>query len=109
MTGSGCTAEALTIAGDASARWTALLDAMEVGLELSPPVPVRTLPADPGPLPPALHDRATELLRRMAEAEAELAGRQAEVARQLTGLSAARTASGNAGDRNVPRFLDARA
>jgi len=92
-----------------SSGWAALLDAMEAGLAEIPPVVVESLPSDPGPVPPGLQDRAVRLLRRMTEVEAELAGQQAEVARELIGLAAARTASGSTAAPNVPRFLDTRA
>lgn len=94
---------------DASSVWTELLDAMESGLEAFPPVVIDQLPSDVGPLPPALQDRAVRLLRRMAEAEAELQAQQAEIARELVGLSAARTASAATAAPNVPHFLDTRA
>lgn len=92
---------------EGSASWAALLDAIDAGLEFSPPVVVDYLSAEPGPLPPALRDRAVSTFRRMAEAEAELAAQQAEIARELIGLSAARTASA-ATAAAVPHFLDAR-
>lgn len=89
--------------------WAALLDAMEAGLTEVPPVVVESLPSDPGPVPPVLQDRAVQLLRRMTEVESELAGQQAEVARELIGLAAARTASASTAAPNIPRFLDTRA
>lgn len=89
--------------------WTQLLDDMEAGLAESPPVALAPLPADPGPVPPALQDRAVHVLRRTAEAEAELVAQQAEIARELIGLSAARTASASTAAPNIPRFLDTRA
>jgi len=94
---------------EARSSWTELLDAMEAGLHAFPPAVVDSLPADLGPLPLALQDRAVQLLRRMADVEAEVAGQQAEVARELIGLSAARTAAAATTAPNVPRFLDTRA
>ncbi len=94
---------------EGAGAWAQLLDSMEAGLAEFPPVAVESLPTDPGPVPPALQDRAVRLLRRMAEVEAELAGQQAEVARDLIGLSAARTASGSTAAPDVPRFLDTHA
>ncbi len=93
------------------AAWTALLDEMEAALDSFPPLLVATgaLPDDPGPLPPALAGRAARTLRRMAEVEAELVAQQAEIARELVGLSAARTASAATATPNVPRFLDTKA
>jgi hypothetical protein len=106
---SAASPEAPTRTIDASSTWTALLDVMEAGLDEFPPVVVDQLPADPGPLPPALQDRAVQLLRRMAEVETALDAARAEMARELTGLSAARTASAMTAAPNVPHFLDTRA
>ena len=94
---------------EASTLWKELLDAMEAGLDEFPPAVVDARPTAPGPVPAALQDRAVQLLCRMAEVEAELAGQQAEVAQELIGLSAARTASAATAAPNVPRFLDTRA
>lgn len=96
--------------GQSRSGWVALLDAMEAGLESFPPVVVDDLPAEPGPIPPALVDRAVRTLQRMAEAEARLEEERAEIGRELNGLSAARTAAAAANATpNVPRFLDTRA
>lgn len=89
--------------------WGALLDAMDAGLESFPPVVVEDLPGDPGPIPPALVERAVHTLRCMAEAEARLEEQRAQIARDLAGLSAARTAAAATATPNVPRFLDTRA
>jgi hypothetical protein len=70
---------------------------MEAGLESFPPVAVVGLPADPGPIPGALVDRAVRTLRRMAEAEAELDDRRADIARELIGLAAAARGRGDHG------------
>jgi hypothetical protein len=94
--------------GLSSARWAALLDEMEAGLDSFPPLVAAALPDDPGPLPPALAERAVRTLRRMAEVEAELQAQQAEIARELVGLAAARTAAANSAPA-VPRFLDTKA
>jgi hypothetical protein len=89
--------------------WVALLDAMEAGLEAFPPVVADPLPAAPGPLPLALQDRAVRLLRRMAEAEANLSEQRAELGRELVALSAARSGSGISAAPSVPHYLDTRA
>jgi hypothetical protein len=91
------------------AAWVALLDEMDAGLDSFPPATLAALPADPGPVPPGLADRAVRTLRRMAEVEATLDGQRAEIARELVGLSAARTAASANATPNVPHFLDARA
>lgn len=91
------------------ADWVSLLDEMEAGLESFPPAVVAALPCDPGPLPPSLRDRAVGTLRRMAEIEATLDGQRAEIARELVGLSAARTAASANATPNVPHFLDTKA
>jgi hypothetical protein len=92
-----------------AAAWTGLLDEMEAGLDCFPPLVAGALPDDPGPLPPAVAERAVRTLRRMAEVEAELVAQQAEIARELVGLSAARTAAAATATPNVPRFLDTKA
>jgi hypothetical protein len=89
-----------------AAAWATLLDEMEAGLESSPPVAAAPLPEDPGPLPLALAERAVRTLRRMSEVEAEIEAQQAEIARELVGLSAAKAAAATP---NVPRFLDTKA
>lgn len=95
----------MTETGSAHDAWAALLDAMDDGLDAFPPVLVDTLPADPGPVPPALVDRAARTLHRMAEAEAALDRHRAEIARDLTAISAAKTGA----TPTVPRFLDTKA
>lgn len=90
-------------------EWTTLLDEMEAGLNAFPPAVVARLPDDPGPVPPALAERAVRTLRRMAEVEADLVAHQADIARELVGLSAAKTAATSTSTATVPRFLDTRA
>lgn len=85
--------------------WPALLDAIDEGLTSWPPVLVDFAPADYGPLPLVLAGRAAGTLQRMAEAEAVLERSRAEIARELTALSAAKAAA----TAPVPRFLDTRA
>jgi hypothetical protein len=94
--------------GLSAAGWAALLDEMEAGLDSFPPVVAAALPDDPGPLPPALARRAVRTLRRMAEVEAELEAHQADIARELVGLAAAKTAAANSAPA-IPRFLDTKA
>jgi len=89
--------------------WSSLLDAMEDGLDAFPPVVVDALPADPGPVPPSLVDRAVRTLRRMAEAEAELERHRAEIGRQLVALSTARATAARTSPHPVPHFLDTKA
>jgi len=90
--------------------WAALLDAMEDGLESFPPVlvDVDVLPADPGPVPFALRNRALRMLHRMAEVESALEQHRAEIGRQLVALSAARATVARAAA-PMPYFLDAKA
>jgi hypothetical protein len=91
--------------------WAALLDAIEDGLTSSPPVLVDDLPAHPGPVPPALVNRAARILQRMLDLQAVLEREQAEIADQLCALSAARAARTRRRDgaKPVPHFLDSRA
>jgi hypothetical protein len=89
--------------------WPALLDAIDEGLASSPPVVVDFAPSDLGPLPAALGPRASATLQRMTEAEAALEQEHADMARELMGLAAARTAAASIAAPRVPRFLDARA
>ena len=91
--------------------WAALLDAIEDGLASSPPVLVDDLPPDPGPVPPALVGRAARTLQRMIDLQAVLEGQQAEIADELSALSAARAARSRLGDgaKPVPHYLDRRA
>ena len=88
--------------------WAELLDAIEDGLDMSPPVLVDDLPTDPGPVPPALVGRATQTLQRMLDVQAVLEGQQAEIARQLSALSAARAARSRLRDgaKPVPHYFD---
>jgi hypothetical protein len=94
--------------------WAALLDAIEGGLESSPPavVAVAALPA-PGPIPPALRPRARQALQRMAEVQATLERRRDDIGRELVALSAARAAQARmaaaGAGKPVPHFLDRRA
>ena len=89
--------------------WMTLLDEMEAGLASFPPAVVEALPPDPGPVPPALLDRAVRTLRRMAEAEAKLEEHRSEIARELIGISAARTAAASSASPTVPHYLDTKA
>ena len=95
--------------------WETLLDAIEDGLEAFPPVliDVAALPAPAGPVPPALREQAERALRRMADLEAELERRRAEIGRELVALSAAKAAQARVAAagaaKPVPRFLDHRA
>jgi hypothetical protein len=91
--------------------WESLLDAMDVGLESFPPVVLDggTLPADPGPVPPSLVERAHRTLHRMAEATATLEHHRAEIGRELTALSVATTAAAANAAHSTPHFLDTKA
>jgi len=89
--------------------WAALLDAMEDGLDSFPPVVVDGLTPDPGPVPPALVDRAVRTLHRMAEAEAALERHRAEIARELVALAAVKANATRAAASPVPHFLDTKA
>ena len=81
---------------------------MDEGLKSFPPVVLdtATLPVDPGPVPPALVDRAHRTLQRMAEVTTALEHHRTEIGRELTALSAAASA---AALRTVPHFLDTKA
>jgi hypothetical protein len=94
---------------DAAARWTALLDAIDEGLLVSPPVLLDALPSDIIPVPPALAARAAATLRRMAEAAAALERQRSVLAGELAALSAARSATAATGGAPVPFFLDTKA
>jgi hypothetical protein len=89
--------------------WAALLAAMEDGLDSFPPVLVDALPADPGPVPPALADRAARTLRRMDEVGAALERHRAEISRELVALSALKANARRASSSPVPYFLDTKA
>jgi len=91
--------------------WAALLDAIDDGLASFPPVFVDDLPPDAGPVPPALAGRAAATLQRMIDLEAAMKAQQAEIADQLSALSAARAARKRQrdGTKPVPHFLDSRA
>jgi hypothetical protein len=91
--------------------WAALLDQIEDGLASSPPVLLDALPPDPGPVPPALAGRAARTLQRMLDLQAVLERQQAEVAAQLSALSAARAARSRLreGAKPVPHYFDHRA
>jgi hypothetical protein len=89
--------------------WASLLDVIDAGLEASPPVIVDDLPADPGPVPAALVDRAARTLRRMAEVEGALEQHRAEIGRDLAAVAAARSATAAIASPTTPYFLDARA
>jgi hypothetical protein len=94
-------------------QWTAVLDAMEDGLESFPPVvvDVAALPAL-GPIPSALRPRALQALQRMTDVQATLEHRRNDIGRELVALTAAggaqaRVAAAGAG-KPVPHFLDRR-
>jgi hypothetical protein len=89
--------------------WPALLDAIDEGLTSRPPVLVDFAPADYGPLPDSLADRATRTLRRMSEVAAALKCEQTELARELAALSTARASAAVNPVRPVPHFLDTKA
>ena len=91
--------------------WPALLDAMDEGLAVFPPVliEVEPLAAGLGPLPAPLAERAEATLRRMAEVEAVLDRERADLARELAALSALKAASPQAGAPPVPNFIDTKA
>jgi hypothetical protein len=89
--------------------WAALLEAMEDGLDSFPPVLLDALPADPGPVPPALVDRATHMLRRLGEVGAALERHRAEIGRELVALAAVKANATRASAPPVPRFLDTKA
>ena len=91
--------------------WAALLDALEAGLEASPPVFVDDLPPDPGPVPPALAGRAARTLQRMLALQAALEAQQAHIAEELSALSAARAARTRLRDgaKPVPHYFDHKA
>ena len=91
--------------------WAALLDVIEDGLGSSPPVFVENLPSDPGPVPPALVDRASRTLQRMLDLQAILETRQAAIGTQLSALAAARAARSRLrdGTKPVPHYFDQRA
>ena len=86
--------------------WEGVLDALEAEVAESAEGPAFVPPAQLGPLPPALADRAGRLLRRMAEREAELERRRAEVARELAALSATGILAAASAARPVPHFFD---
>lgn len=90
-------------------NWVALLDAIDEGLASSPPVLVDFAPADFGPLPADLASRATSTLQLMAEVEAALQREQAELARELAALSAAKASATVNAASPVPHFLDTKA
>lgn len=85
--------------------WTALLDAIDDGLASSPPVLVDFLPAEFGALPADLAPRAAATLQRMAEVEAAWSRECAELARELSALSAVKASVAAP----VPHFLDTKA
>ena len=91
--------------------WASLLDAMDAGLDSFPPVVIdaAALPADPGPVPPALLARAHRTLHRMTEVTTALEHHRAEIGRDLTALSAANTAAAANAAQSTPHFLDTKA
>ena len=89
-----------------SGDWEDLLDLLEAEVKTGGETPVFMPPVDLGPLPARLVERAMSLLGRMAEREQELERRRGELGRELSALSAARTATAATGGRPVPRFLD---
>jgi hypothetical protein len=86
--------------------WFALLDAIDQGLDEFPPVLLDDLPPDPGPVPPALAERAARTLQRMRDVEAALEHERSQLARDLSALKASTTATAGA---PVPHFLDTKA
>jgi hypothetical protein len=92
---------------EAPTDWAALLDDIEDGLDTFPPVLVDALPTNPGPIPSALVARATRTLERMTEAEAALEHHRTDLARDLTAISAVKSAA--TATPSIPRFLDTRA
>jgi hypothetical protein len=94
---------------DAAARWTALLDAIDEGLRLSPPVLLDALPADLAPVPPPIAARAAATLRRMAEVAGALERQRSVLAGELAALSAARSATAVNAASPAPFFLDTKA
>lgn len=89
--------------------WTALLDAIDEGLTSSPPVLVDFTPSDFGLLPVALAGRAAATLRRISKVEAVLERERAELARELSVLSAAKSSPAASATASIPRFLDTKA
>jgi hypothetical protein len=89
--------------------WAALLDAIDEGLTSSPPVLPDFVPGDFGALPANLAARATSTLHRMAEVEVALQRDQAELARELAALSAAKGSTTLNAASPVPHFLDTKA
>jgi hypothetical protein len=91
--------------------WPTLLDAIDEGLESSPPVLVDLEPlhAALGPLPPALAGRARQTLHRMSEVEAALEQARAELSHELAALRALAANAPTALAASVPQFLDAKA
>jgi hypothetical protein len=94
-----------------SQGWKGVLDALEAeladaGFAESTDSPAFAPPAQLGPVPPGLVDRAVRLLHRMTEREADLERRRAEVGRQLAILSAAAMTTAAAAARPVPHFFD---
>ncbi len=93
-------------------NWKDVLDALEAEVEAASraegeatgEAPAFVPPPDLGPVPPALVERATSLLQRMYEVQEGLERRRAEVARELSAVSAARHTAPAA--RPVPHFLD---
>ena len=79
---------------------------MDAGLDEFPPVLLDDLPADPGPVPARLAERAARTLRRMAEVEAALEHERSELARELAALKASPLPPTGS---PVPHFLDTRA
>jgi hypothetical protein len=90
--------------------WTALLDAMEDGLEAFPPVLVE-VPRDLEPMPSALAPRARMLLERMTAVSSMLELKRAEVGRQLGAMAAVRAVKARVAMAYapVPHFLDTKA
>jgi len=89
--------------------WVALLDAMDEGLNATPPVLLESLPTSIAPVPPALAGRAAATLRRMTEVGAALEHQRSALAAELATLSAARSAAAASSAPSVPFFLDTRA
>lgn len=75
---------------DPLAEWTAILDDLEASIALSfaGEDPEWMAPADPGPIPSELHERALRVLDAQREAELLLAEQRVTVGRHLGAVNA---------------------